>query len=297
MTGLPLAMLSGATLTTGLVILLAGLVPAPTHLKDAIARLQPASTPTLLGPAAAAVDTEVRIGRWAEQHLPAALWGAPPEKDLALLGRTRAAFYGSKIISAVLGLLVVPVISVATMLIGWPIPLAVPVLGSLGLATVMWFLPNNELRDQATRAREEFSYALVAFVEMVALERLAGATVPAALVQAADTGDSWVFQRLAAVLRRTHYTGQNPWDALADMGHQLDLPDLVDLADIVRLGGTDGTRVYDSLRARAASMRNATLNAQISRANAAGERIAVPVAGLVLILAITLVVPAVLRMI
>ena len=282
MTGLQLAMLSGATLTTGLVILLAGLVPAPTHLKDAIARLQPATTPTLLGPATAAVDTEVRIGRWAEQHLPAALWGAPPEKDLALLGRTRAAFYGSKIISAVLGVLVVPVISVATMLVGWPIPLAVPVLGSLGLATVMWFLPNNELRDQATRAREEFSYALVAFVEMVALERLAGATVPAALVQAADTGDSWVFQRLAAVLRRTQYTGQNPWDALAD---------------IVRLGGTDGTRVYDSLRARAASMRNATLNAQISRANAAGERIAVPVAGLVLILAITLVVPAVLRMI
>lgn len=297
MTGLQLAMLSGAALSAGLVLIVAGLIPAPVHLKDAIGRLQPTTHLTDTIGAAGTVDAEVRLGRWAEQHLPAIVWGTPPDRDLALLGRTRAAFYGSKIISAVLGLLVVPVISVATILLGLPIPVAVPVLGSLGLAVVLWFLPNNELRDQARKAREEFSYALGAFVEMVALERLAGATVPQALIRAADTGDSWVFHRLSATLRRTNYTGQNPWDALADMGRDLDLPDLIDLADIMRLGGSDGSRVYDSLRARAAAMRNATLNTQISRANAAGERIAVPVAGLVLVLAATLVVPAVLRMI
>ena len=295
MTGLQLAMLSGALLTAGLVMIVAGLIPAPVHLKDAIGRLQatPLSAPGIVG----TVDSEVRLGRWAEQHLPAVVWGTAPEKDLALLVRTRAAFYGSKLISGLVGLLLIPVISVATMLVGLPIPIAVPVLGSLGFALVMWFLPNNELRDQATKAREEFSYALGAFVEMVALERLSGATVAQALIRAADTGDSWVFQRLATTLRRTQYTGQNPWDALADLGTHYDLPDLIDLADIMRLGGSDGTRVYDSLRARAAAMRNATLNAHISRANAAGERIAVPVAGLVLVLAVTLVVPAVLRMI
>ncbi len=296
MTGLQLAMLSGAALTAGVVLLVAGLVPAPTHLKDAIGRLQPTQA---IDPATATTqsDTESRVGRFAERVLPPVVWGTPPDKDLALLGRTRSSFYGSKIISATLGLLLVPVIGTATMLIGLPIPVAIPVIGSVGLAVVLWFLPNNELKDQARKAREDFSYALGAFVEMVALERLAGATVPQALVRAADTGDSWVFQRLATVLRRTQYTGQNPWDALAQMGHELQLPDLVDLADIMRLGGTDGTRVYDSLRARAAAMRNATLNAQISRANAASERIAVPVAGLVLILALTLVTPAILRMI
>ena len=296
MTALQLAMLSGATITAGLVMLVAGLVPAPTHLKDAIGRLQPRITLDTLSMGEKA-DSEVRLGRWAERHLPAIIWGTAPEKDLALLGRTKATFYGSKLISGILGLLVVPVISVATMLLGLPIPIAVPVLGSIGFAAIMWFLPNSELRDQARKAREEFSYALVAFVEMVALERLSGATVPEALLRAADTGDSWVFQRLATVLRRTQYTGQNPWDALADMGHHYDLPDLVDLADIMRLAGADGTRIYSSLRARGAAMRNATLNQQISRANADGERIAIPVTLLVLVLAITLVVPAVLRMI
>ncbi len=296
MTGLQLAMLSGAAVAAGALLLVAGLVPAPTNLKDAITRLQPnpLSEQTTV---AASADVETRVGRWAERVLPPMVWGTPPDKDLALLGRTRAGFYGSKIISATLGLLLVPIVGITTMLIGIPMPVMVPVAGSIGLAAALWFLPNNELRDRARKAREDFSYALGAFVEMIALERLAGATVPQALLRAADTGDSWVFQRLATVLRRTQYTGQNPWDALGDLGHQLDLPDLIDLADIMRLGGTDGTRVYDSLRARAAAMRNATLNAQISRANAASERIAVPVAGLVLILALTLVTPAILRMI
>lgn len=75
------------------------------------------------------------------------------------------------------------------------------------------------------------------------------------------------------------------------MGHNYDLPDLVDLADIMRLAGADGTRIYSSLRARGAAVHNATLNQQISRANADGERIAIPVTLLVLVLAITLVVP------
>ncbi|MBK7822056.1 MAG: type II secretion system F family protein [Tessaracoccus sp.] len=295
MTGLQLAMLSGALLLAGVAGLIGWAIPANVHLKDAIGRLQP--LPTIAPPAAGGRrDTETTIGAWAQRHLPAALWGTSPDKDLALLGRTTASLYGSKIISAAIGLTIIPITSLILTLLGWSVPLGIPAIGSVALAAVMWFLPSNELRDKARKAREEFSYALGAFVEMVALERLSGATVPQALLHAADTGDSWVFDRIAAVLRRTQYTGQSPWDALADMGTALDLPDLVDLADIMRLGGSDGTRVYDSLRARAATMRNVTLNNQISRANQASERIAVPVALLVFVLALTLITPALLRM-
>lgn len=296
MTGLQLAMLSGALILGGVACLTAWALPATVHLKDAIARLQPATHIPDPVTNRDRRDTETTIGQWAQRHLPALLWGAAPEKDLALLGRTTASLYGSKVISAAIGLLLIPVISLILAMLGWSMPLGIPAIGSVALAVMMWLLPSNELRDKARKAREEFSYALGAFVEMVALERLSGATVPQALIHAADTGDSWVFDRIAAVLRRTHYTGQSPWDALADMGQALDLPDLVDLADIMRLGGSDGTRVYDSLRARAATMRNATLNTQISRANQASERIAVPVALLVFVLALTLITPALLRM-
>lgn len=295
MTGLQLGMLAGAFIGLGLVGVVAVLLPAPTHLRDAIGRLQP--KPSHSAAVSSNDDTEARLGRWAERVLPPFVWGTPPEQDLMLLGRTRATFYGSKVVSAVIGLVLAPVVGVALMLLNVPLPMAVPAAGSLVLGATLWFLPNQELRDQARKAREEFSYALGAFVEMVALERLSGSTVPQALTQAAETGDSWVFQRLATVLRRTQYTGQSPWDALAATGHELGLPDLVDFADIMRLAGADGTRVYDSLRARAVAMRNASLTTQIARANQAAERIAIPVGMLVIVLALTLVTPAFLRMI
>lgn len=297
MTGLQLAILSGGFLGLGLSLAIAGLVPAPTHLRDAIGRLQPKATTLQLRGIESNHDFEHRIGQWAQRNLPPAIWGNPREKDLALLGRSKATFYGSKIISALIGLVVAPLLSIFLMVLGLAPPIVVPTLGSLALAALMWFLPNNELKDQARKAREEFSVALAAFVEMVALERLVGSTVPQALDHAAVAGDSWAFKRIATVLRKTHYTGVSPWEALADLGNDLDLADLVDLADIMRLGGADGTQVYDSLRARATAMRNATLNAQIARANAAAERIAVPVGLLVIVLALTLVTPAFLQMI
>ena len=90
---------------------------------------------------------------------------------MRLLFARYGAHWGMQSVDDVASLpLLTAVFSVATMLLGLPIPVAVPVLGSLGLAVVLWFLPNNELRDQARKAREEFSYALGAFVEMVALE-------------------------------------------------------------------------------------------------------------------------------
>lgn len=293
MTGLQLAILSGAVFAAGLVVIAGRLVPAPPRLHDVVARLRPVaievSTPTQ-------ADTESRVGSWAERHLPSFVWGTPPDHDLRILERSRASYYGSKLMTAGIGVLIGPLLSLIALAVGMDVPILMPVAGSLGLAAVMWFMPNAELGDKARVARLEFSYALGAYVEMVALERLGGATVPAALQRASEVGDSWPFKRIGATLRRTQYTGRSPWDALAELGRELALPDLVDLADIMRLAGADGTQVYDSLRARARAMRHQLLSAQVSRANAASERIAVPVGLLVFVLAMILVTPAFLRL-
>lgn len=294
--GLQLAILSGATLAAGIALLVWRLTPAPTHLGDAIARLRPITLNITTTAQPHRPDIETRVGAWAQKHLPAAVWGSVPERDLAILQRTRTSFYGSKMLAATIGLLIGPLLTLAVMAFGVSIPFAIPVAGSLGLGAVMWLMPGAEVKDKARRARAEFSYALGAFVEMVALERLSGSGVPQALQRAADIGDSWAFQRISATLKRTEYTGHNPWDALEDLGNELDLNDLVDLADIMRLAGADGTQVYNSLRARAAAMRNALLTNHISAANRAGERIAIPVGLLVIVLAITLITPAFLRM-
>ena len=295
-TGIQLAILSGATLAAGIALMLWRLVPAPTHLGDAIARLRPTLLDITTHDSAHKPDTETRIGDWALKHVPAVAWGSVPERDLAILQRTSTSFYGSKITAATIGLIIGPLLTLAAMAVGVDVPFAIPVIGSLGLGAVMWLMPGAEVRDKARRARAEFSYALGAFVEMLALERLSGSGVPQALQRAADIGDSWAFQRIAATLKRTEYTGRNPWDALEDLGKELDLTDLVDLADIMRLAGADGTQIYGSLRARAAAMRNALLTSHIAAANRAGERIAIPVGLLVIVLSIALITPAFLRM-
>lgn len=293
-TGLQLATASGGLVAAGVAVAVAAARPGPVRLDDALRRLRPATRPATTP--GQRPDVETRIGAWAERYLPGLVWGSVPEADLAILGRSRATFYGSKVLTAAIGLVIGPLLAVLAALLGLRLPFAVPVAGSIGLAAVMWSLPGNELKDKAARARAEFSHALGAFVEMVALERLSGSGVPQALQHAADIGDSWPFQRIAATLRRTQYTGHNPWDALDDLGAELELQQLGDLADIMRLAGTDGTQIYDSLRARGAAMRHGLLNEHISQANRAGERIAIPVGLLVFILAITLITPAFLRM-
>lgn len=295
-TGLQLAIISGALIAGAAALLIHRLAPAQTHLGDALARLRPhvpqaSGTDPSIRP-----DVETRLGVWAQQHLPVPQWGAPAEEDLAIVGRTKAAHYGSRILTSLTGLVIGPLLTVLAALLGLELPVAVPVLGSLVLAAAMWMLPGVELKDKAAQARAEFSHALGAFIEMVALDRLSGSGVPQALHAAAKVGDSWPFQRIESTLKRTEYTGQNPWDALDDLGNQLKLPELTDLADIMRLGGADGTQIYQSLRARGENMRNTLLNSHISAANQAGERIAIPVGLLVFVLALSTITPAFLRM-
>ena len=77
---------------------------------------------------------------------------------------------------------------------------------------------------------------------------------------AATIGDSWVFTRLSEELARTRWSGLTPWEALRSLADELGLPELDDLADIMRLSGEEGAQVYASLRARSAAMRTAMLN-------------------------------------
>ena len=110
-------------------------------------------------------------------------------------------------------------------------------------------------------AREEFARATSAYIDLTALERAAGAGATQALEQAATVGDSWVFVRLREQLIRARLSGTPPLEGLHELSTELALPELSDLADIMRLSGEEGAAVYKTLRARSASMRAAMMNA------------------------------------
>ncbi|MEZ5112721.1 MAG: type II secretion system F family protein [Nocardioidaceae bacterium] len=233
---------------------------------------------------------------WAIKALPPAIWIRTPTRELALLRIPLARFYGDKIVMALMGLVIPPLLAWFFGLIGLGFPVAIPAIASVGLATMMFFLPNYNAVDDARKARLEFTRALGAYIDLVALERNNGSGVRQAMEAAAEVGDSWVFTRLSEELTRSRWSGQPPWDALHALADELGLPELDDFADIMRLSGEEGASVYTNLRARSAAMRTAMLNDEIAEANAVGERMTIPGSLLGVIFMALLVAPSLLRM-
>lgn len=294
-TGLQLSLLAGALIGLGLALAVARLMPAQPRLVDALDRLAPSRTAT--GPTRPLpTGRQERLGVWAMRVLPPGLWVRTPLRELALLQIPIARFYGEKLIFAGLGLVLVPLLAYFFSIIGLGLPVAVPAIASIGLAAVMFFLPNYNAVDDAKKARVEFERALGAYIDLVALERNGGSGARQAMEAAAGVGGSWVFVRLSEELSRSRWSGLPPWDALHALADELGLPALDDLADIMRLSGEEGAAVYATLRARSAAMRSAMLNHELTEANAVAEKMSIPASMLGVVFMALLVAPSLLRM-
>ena len=294
-TGLQVAIAAGALLGLSAALLVWRLVPAQPDLRDALERLSPDHARRRTHTVAAATDPTQRLGLWGMKVLPPSVWGRTPTRELAILRQPVSQFYGEKIRYALLGLAIPPLLTALFTLLGVDLPFVIPVVATVGFAAVMFFLPDYNVRDDAKRARAEFSRALGAYIDLVALERLNGSGPRQAMEAAAAVGDSWVFRRLSEELARTRWSGLTPWEALRALGDELGLSELEDLADIMRLSGEEGAQVYASLRARSAGMRTAMLNTEKAKANEVAERMSIPMSLLGVIFLAILLTPALLR--
>src|SRR5674476_374608 len=294
-TGLQLAILGGGLVGAGIAMLVWRLAPADPDLGETLARLSPEHARRPAETVQGAADSRERLGRWAMKTLPAAAWARVPASELAVLRIPVARFYGEKVLYAFLGLLIPPLLTGFFAVMGLRFPVLIPAAATLGFAVLMFFLPDYNARDDAKKARLEFARALGAYIDLVALERNSGSGSRQAMEVAAEIGDSWVFRRLGEELARSRWSGQAPWEALHGLAQELDLPELDDLADIMRLSGEEGAQIYTQLRARSASMRAAMLGAELTKANEVGERMSIPMSLLGVIFMAILVAPALLR--
>jgi len=303
MTGLQLALASGTLIGLGFALLVWRLAPSDPDLVDALDRLSPDHVVSRRGTgnldddateaAASPVD---RVGVWALKNVPGGAWGQIPRKDLAVLQISETRFYGEKVVWALLGLIMPPLLSIFFTLIGLPLPFVIPTFGSLALASLFWFMPNYNAADDAKKARIEFNRALGAYIDMVATGVRDGASGQQALRAAAEVGDKWVFERIERELRRARYMTRAPWDSLHALADELGVAELDDLADIMQQSGQDGSQIYTNLRARAAALRSAMLSAEVGKANAASERMYIPASLLGVVFMAILVAPSMLRL-
>lgn len=294
-TGMQLALLGGMLIGAGIALMIWRLTPAQPDLADVINRYSAAANRRHTDLVAAhQTDTTDRLGVWAIKRLPTSWWGKTPTRELALLGIPVSRHYGRKTTFALIGLLAVPLLTALLTVLNWSVPIMIPTIGSLALAALMFWIPDADVRTAATRAREEFSRAMGAYIDLVALERIAGSGARQSMELAAQIGDSWVFKRLGEELARSRWSGLAPWDALHALAEEMGLPDLDDLADIMRLS-QEGAQVYASLRARSAGIRAAMLSSELTKANATGERMNMPMSLLGVVFMALMIAPALLR--
>lgn len=129
------------------------------------------------------------------------------------------------------------------------------------------------IESRAKNAREEFSRAIATYLEGVAMRRSQGANTSTAAASAAEVSDTWVFTRIKNRMTIAHHQGKQPWDALYDLGQELQVKELSDLAAILKQAGENDTQIYESLRNHAELINGRILNDQHERANAATERL------------------------
>jgi Flp pilus assembly protein TadB len=271
----------GAGLGLGLFLLVRPLVWPRPRLARALAdldrpRLSVADRRTL-APAGRAEAWERRIAHGAAALV--AGFGVDLDRsrrDRRVIGQPLERLGVEKLVAALVGLVMPPVFALVLRAGGIAVPSGLVVVVALSAAAGGFFLPDAVMHHTAARRRDGFRHAMSSYLDLVNVVLAGGAGIETALRAAADAGDGWVFAELRGALDRAQYTRVSPWDAFDELGDELAIAELCELAASARLAGEQGARVRSSLVAKAASLRGHQMARIEAAAQSASERMAIP---------------------
>ena len=287
-------MLLGAGVGVGVLLTSRALAPRPTPLDALLNSLaQPRSAIT---DGDRPIESTDRLGRAARRTIEAAgVDLGRYRNDLRLVDRTTDRHALDKIVGGIAGLLVPNLVGIALVTMGIGPPLGLVAVLSIGTAVVGFLMPDFLLRDEAEKRRRAFRHALSSYLDLVNVLLAGGAGIETALYAAADAGDGWGYQTIRNALRRARLTGQSPWDTFGVLAADLGINELAELAANVSLAGSHGARIRASLAAKADTLRGHQVAETEAAAEAATERMTVPVAVLLLGFLLFIAYPAVIQ--
>lgn len=153
---------------------------------------------------------------------------------------------------------------------------------ALGLGAVGFVYPDLPLGDAVAKRRQAFRHAFSSYLDLVTILIAGGAGIETALDGAAESSDGWAFVEIRRALRRARFTRRSPWEAFDDLGRELGISELNELAASISLAGDHGARIKQSLTAKADALRTAQ-SAEIERASESQtEKMIVPVVVMIL---------------
>ncbi len=274
---IPLAVL-GAGIGAGCWLVVRALAPRPERLDVLVGRLGQPGLP-VTSPGGQRRSAGERIGEVALRVLGRPGAGERLRRQcLELIGRTLERHALDKLIGAAGACAATALGGVGLSLLGIAPPPAVLVAATIAFAVGGFFLPDALLRDAADRRRRAFRHALSSYLDLVNVILAGGGGIETALHAAADAGDGWAFAAIRRALDRARLTNRTPWDTFAQLGEELGVDELRELAASVALAGSQGARIRQSLAAKADSLRGHQVAETEASAEAATERMTIPVA-------------------
>ncbi|QGN34568.1 hypothetical protein [Microlunatus sp. Gsoil 973] len=292
-----LIFLAGILVSGGAVLIIAGALRSTPDLAATVAGLQPPAgvEPVRSAPAApiSSGSATDRLGSWLYRRTPVPLTTSQL-RALQIRGRSVTEFYADKAVWMIIGLTMPGLIAGAYGYLTDGASVAMPVIAAVAGAVAGYFVPDLLLRGQAKTTRHDASAALLMYIDLVTLERLANASGTQALHNAASLSDVPLFRQLRGALERARLEQQAPYPELRRLADELDLPEIRDLADVMQLDET-GAALSGSLRARARELRDGYLATTMREANAASEGMTVYMTIPALLLGVMFIVPALMR--
>ncbi|MEV6825606.1 type II secretion system F family protein [Amycolatopsis sp. NPDC051102] len=276
------ALILGAGLGLGLWALAVWAFPPRPALGAVLARstAAPAPTPIL---ATEGTGWAARLGR--PFIAPLRALGLPGERlarDLTVTGRPAATHLAEKATLAIAGLLAPVLLQLLLTLAGLSLGIEFPIIAGLVLAAAGFVLPDLQAKSDAAKLRTGFRHALSAYLDLVWITLAGGAGVDSALNDSVAIGRGWAFEQIRRALDTARLTRTTPWATLRQLGEELDVTELSELAASVSLAGTEGAKVRTSLAAKAGALRTHQITDAEGDAQAATERMSLPVMALFL---------------
>jgi tight adherence protein C len=286
-----LVLLLGAGTGVGVMVLISGLLPARPALADALAHLhRPRAGQIELSDGGLLVGL---VGRPIARSSVGSQLVRRIAPDLRASSQSADALIARQALCSLAGLLWAPATAALMIAGGVSVSLILPVWISLVFAAAGALLPLLSLKMAAAERRRAFRHALGCFLDLVAVRLAGGAGIESALELSAASGQGWAFSELRQALSEARLMGEPPWAGLDRLGSQLQISELNELAASVALAGDEGARVRGSIAAKARAIRIRGLADAESVAQAASERMSLPIVLLMVGFVIFLGYPAV----
>lgn len=278
--------LIGAAIGAGLLLIGYGLRPPRRSLAEAIEALYAPPQPVL--PWRQRLITAVTA--------PLAAAGLPRARiraDLAVLDRDPTRHLATQACLAALGLFapaaVVAVLNSGAATINWAAPLwACLMFGASG-----FLVADISAHEEAEARRLLMRHTLSALLDVVPPSLAAGAGVEQALTEAAAHADGWAADRIRDALDTARRTRAPLWEPLRDLGARTGVAQLEQLAGSLQLASGEGARVREALTQRAAALAERLTADMEAAADAATERMSLPLMGLAGVFLLFLIYPAI----